>query len=35
MHSPVELIAWEDADAAAKLIAAFAMKLEPGMSFIR
>jgi putative aminopeptidase FrvX len=35
MHSPVELIAWDDADAAAKLIAAFAMKLEPGMSFVR
>ena len=35
MHSPVELIAWEDADNAAKLIAAFAMKLEPGMSFVR
>jgi putative aminopeptidase FrvX len=35
MHSPVELIAWQDADTAAKLIAAFAMKLEPGMSFVR
>jgi endoglucanase len=35
MHSPVELIQLADADAAAKLIAAFAMRLEPGMSFIR
>jgi endoglucanase len=35
MHSPVELIQVADADAAAKLIAAFAIKLEPGMSFVR
>jgi putative aminopeptidase FrvX len=35
MHSPVELIEVADADAAAKLIAAFAMRLEPGMSFLR
>jgi putative aminopeptidase FrvX len=35
MHSPVELIQVADADAAAKLIAAFAMRLQPGMSFLR
>jgi len=35
MHSPVELAAIEDIDAAARLIAAFAQRLEPGMSFER
>jgi putative aminopeptidase FrvX len=35
MHSPVELARLDDMDAAAKLIAAFAQLLEPGMSFQR
>ena len=35
MHSPVELVALSDIDDAAKLIAAFAQRLEPGMSFER
>jgi endoglucanase len=35
MHSPVELISLEDLDAAARLIAAFARRLEPGTSFER
>jgi putative aminopeptidase FrvX len=35
MHSPVETVALEDVDAAARLIAAFAQRLEPGMSFER
>jgi endoglucanase len=35
MHSPVELAALEDIEAAARLIAAFAQRLEPGMSFER
>ncbi|HTX30972.1 MAG TPA: M42 family metallopeptidase [Solirubrobacteraceae bacterium] len=35
MHSPVELARLEDMDAAARLIAAFAQLLEPGMSFQR
>jgi putative aminopeptidase FrvX len=35
MHSPVELVALEDIDRAARLIAAFARRLEPGMSFER
>jgi putative aminopeptidase FrvX len=35
MHSPVELVSRDDIDAAAKLIAAFAKLLEPGMSFER
>jgi endoglucanase len=35
MHSPVELAMLSDMDAAAKLIAAFAQLLEPGMSFER
>ena len=35
MHSPVELVALHDVDAAARLIAAFAMELEPGLSFKR
>lgn len=35
MHSPVEMVQVEDLDAAAKLIAAFARRLQPGMSFER
>jgi endoglucanase len=35
MHSPVEMVSLEDVDAAARLIAAFAQRLEPGMSFER
>jgi putative aminopeptidase FrvX len=35
MHSPVEMVAIADVEAAARLIAAFARRLEPGMSFAR
>jgi endoglucanase len=35
MHSPVEMVSLADVDAAARLIAAFARRLEPGMSFER
>lgn len=35
MHSPVELVSLADVQAAAELIAAFAKRLEPGMSFER
>jgi endoglucanase len=35
MHSPVELANVKDIDATARLIAAFAQRLEPGMSFER
>ncbi len=35
MHSPVEIVSLADIDAAARLIAAFAKLLEPGMSFDR
>jgi endoglucanase len=35
MHSPVEMVCSTDIDAAARLIAAFARRLEPGMSFAR
>ena len=35
MHSPVELVSLADIEAAAKLIAAFAQRLEPGMTFER
>jgi endoglucanase len=35
MHSPVEMVSVGDIDAAAKLIAAFARLLEPGISFER
>jgi endoglucanase len=35
MHSPVEMVALDDVDAAARLIAAFAQRLKPGMSFER
>lgn len=35
MHSPVEMVSVEDVDAAARLIAAFARRLEPGTSFER
>ncbi len=35
MHTPVEMVSLADIDNAAKLIAAFAARLEPGMSFAR
>jgi endoglucanase len=35
MHSPVEMVSLADVDAAARLIAAFAKRLEPGTSFER
>ncbi len=35
MHSPVEMVSMDDIGAAARLIAAFARRLEPGMSFER
>jgi endoglucanase len=35
MHSPVEMVALDDIAGAARLIAAFAMSLEPGISFQR
>jgi endoglucanase len=35
MHSPVEMVGLDDISAAAQLIAAFAQRLEPGMSFER
>ena len=35
MHSPVELVELADIDATARLLAAFAARLEPGMSFER
>jgi putative aminopeptidase FrvX len=35
MHSPVELVSLPDVEVAAELIAAFARRLEPGMSFER
>ena len=35
MHSPVELVSLADIQVAAELIAAFAKRLEPGMSFER
>jgi putative aminopeptidase FrvX len=35
MHSPVEMVSLGDVDAAARLIAAFAQRLEPGVSFER
>jgi putative aminopeptidase FrvX len=35
MHSPVEMVSLDDIDAAARLIAAFARRLKPGMSFAR
>jgi putative aminopeptidase FrvX len=35
MHSPVEMVALADIEAAAQLIAAFARRLEPGTSFAR
>jgi putative aminopeptidase FrvX len=35
MHSPVEMVSLDDIDAAARLIAAFAKRLQPGMSFER
>jgi putative aminopeptidase FrvX len=35
MHSPVEMVSIPDVDAAARLIAAFAKRLKPGLSFER
>jgi len=35
MHSPVELVDLADVDACARLIAAYARRLEPGTSFER
>jgi putative aminopeptidase FrvX len=35
MHSPVEMISLQDVDAAARLLAAFARRLDPQMSFER
>jgi putative aminopeptidase FrvX len=35
MHSPVEMVSLDDIEAAARLIAAFAQRLEPGLSFER
>lgn len=35
MHSPVEMVSLDDVDAAARLIAAFARRLEPGTAFER
>jgi putative aminopeptidase FrvX len=35
MHSPVEMVSLADIDAAARLIAAFALRLEPDLSFQR
>jgi putative aminopeptidase FrvX len=35
MHSPVEMVSLADVDAAARLIAAFARRLDPGISFER
>ncbi len=35
MHSPVEMVDLKDIESAARLIAAFAQRLEPGMSFER
>jgi len=35
MHSPIEMVSIGDVDAAARLIAAFARRLEPGTSFER
>jgi putative aminopeptidase FrvX len=35
MHSPVEMVSLADIDAAARLIAAFAQRLKPGLSFER
>ena len=35
MHSPVEMVQLDDVQNAARLIAAFAQRLEPGLSFKR
>jgi putative aminopeptidase FrvX len=35
MHSPVEMVSLDDVDAVARLIAAFAQRLEPGITFER
>jgi len=34
MHSPNEMVALEDLDRAADLLAAFARRLEPGTDFV-
>jgi endoglucanase len=35
VHSPVEMISLSDLDATARLLAAFAQRVQPGMSFER
>ena len=35
MHSAVEMVSIDDLENAAKLVAAFAKRLEPGVSFAR
>jgi putative aminopeptidase FrvX len=35
IHTPTELVSLEDVEAAARLVAAFAQRLEPGLSFAR
>jgi putative aminopeptidase FrvX len=35
LHTPTEVCALDDVEACAKLIAAFAQRLEPGVSFTR
>jgi putative aminopeptidase FrvX len=35
MHSPVEMVQLDDVDNAAKLIAAFVRRLEPGLDLLR
>ena len=35
MHTPVEMVQLDDVNNAARLIAAFARRLEPGVSFKR
>ena len=35
MHSPAEMVQLDDVQNAARLIAAFAQRLEPGLSFKR
>jgi endoglucanase len=35
MHTPAEIVSLDDVEASARLIAAFAQRLEPGMSFAR
>ena len=35
IHTPTELVSLEDVEAAARLVAAFARRLEPGLDFTR